>query len=370
MQPGLDTWTTFFSLTALIGLVLASWLFFQKQHRRPFRRMGILMLLFALTLIEWILWWTGYIKLIPQLKGLSYPFYFCYGPLLLAYYHATFPKELPGRSLSGHFVLGVLAFLKMTPYYLHNWSIQVSDWGAFTFIRRDFDGAELLMLLQMAAYPAWIYTTYAPRLAGDPELKRWHCWMLGLFSIIIAAFWVHSILTHLGRMTPKFDYLIACCIAIFFLLVGWLGIAQPRILAGMSFLQALLPIKYRKSALSAEHAAHLVQRLTDLFETEKIYLDPDLRLDALAKRLHSSRHHLSQALNQQCQTNFSDWVAGWRVREAQQLLARRSKAELSIKEIAWQSGFNTKAAFNLTFKKWTGVTPTDFRNQAEIGQKS
>jgi len=40
-----------------------------------------------------------------------------------------------------------------------------------------------------------------------------------------------------------------------------------------------------------------------------------------------------------------------------------TKTERSIAEIAFESGFSEQSAFNRAFKRWTGLSPLEFRKQ-------
>lgn len=54
----------------------------------------------------------------------------------------------------------------------------------------------------------------------------------------------------------------------------------------------------------------------------------------------------------------------YRIEKAMEILKDPSQKELTVLEILYQVGFNSKSSFNTSFKKYTGKTPTDFRKQA------
>ena len=66
-------------------------------------------------------------------------------------------------------------------------------------------------------------------------------------------------------------------------------------------------------------------------------------------------------MNDKIGLNFFDYINSLRVEEAKRLLIETSKKEMNVIEIAYSVGFNNKVSFNNTFKKWTGMTPTEFR---------
>lgn len=59
-----------------------------------------------------------------------------------------------------------------------------------------------------------------------------------------------------------------------------------------------------------------------------------------------------------------DLMNGCRVKEAKRLLVDQKLEHLSILGIGLEAGFNSKTTFNTTFKKFTGLTPTAYKNQA------
>ncbi len=97
--------------------------------------------------------------------------------------------------------------------------------------------------------------------------------------------------------------------------------------------------------------------------TEKPFLNASFSLPGLAKRLAVSPHHLSQILNEKLGQSFFDYTAIYRIKEAQQLLVSPEHAHIKIEEIAEMVGYNSKSAFNTSFKKIVGQTPSQFRVQ-------
>ena len=155
-------------------------------------------------------------------------------------------------------------------------------------------------------------------------------------------------------------------------IMGYRAIKQPEIFKNIpqevmegtddpALLQA--PAKYEKSGLTETKAQHLLVKLDTAMSKEKIYLEPELTLPQLAESLGASAHQVSQLLNQQKQESFFDFVNRHRVEHFKTAVIDPANAHLSILAIAFDSGFNSKAAFNSVFKKMTGTTPSAFRSQ-------
>ncbi|HAA17161.1 MAG TPA: hypothetical protein DCE41_37790 [Cytophagales bacterium] len=94
-------------------------------------------------------------------------------------------------------------------------------------------------------------------------------------------------------------------------------------------------------------------------ETEKPYLDPDLTLQKLASQVNLAEKEVSQALNQHGGKHFFDYVNDYRIALAKELL--RDKKDLTVLEVLYEVGFNSKSSFYTAFKKVTGSTPTAYR---------
>jgi ligand-binding sensor domain-containing protein/AraC-like DNA-binding protein len=122
--------------------------------------------------------------------------------------------------------------------------------------------------------------------------------------------------------------------------------------------------RYRLSTLTSPQARHLEIRLLKLMADEKPHLDPDLTLAGLAERLGVPPKHLSQVINDRIGLNFSDFVNRQRVEEARRRLLDPAQRDQKLLAIAFSCGFNSKSVFNAAFKKFTGLSPTEFRDGA------
>ena len=98
-------------------------------------------------------------------------------------------------------------------------------------------------------------------------------------------------------------------------------------------------------------------------ENDKLFLDNDLNLPTVAERLGISIHETSFLINESAKDNFYNFINKYRVDEAKKLLASSKMDEFNILGIAFASGFNSKTAFNTAFKKWAGVSPTNYAKE-------
>lgn len=151
------------------------------------------------------------------------------------------------------------------------------------------------------------------------------------------------------------------------LLVYWMAakcLLQPEIF-GPDQAQLSVGKKYRKSGLPASAEKTLYDNLLEYMTTAHPYLDPDLSIFTLAEQLKVSRHHLSQAINEQTGKSFHDFINSFRTAAVKRRLEDPSSAAYSILGIAMDCGFNSKATFNTTFKKLTGMTPSAYQKSCK-----
>jgi AraC-like DNA-binding protein len=123
------------------------------------------------------------------------------------------------------------------------------------------------------------------------------------------------------------------------------------------------PKKYQTSSLTQADAAQLWQQLQQIMLTEQPHLQAGLKISELAKKLGVSVNHLSETINGYAKLSFYDYINSLRVDEAVRLLTNPSSQYLSVTDIGYQAGFNSSSTFYSHFKKSTGKTPRQFRDQ-------
>jgi AraC-like DNA-binding protein len=152
--------------------------------------------------------------------------------------------------------------------------------------------------------------------------------------------------------------------SLFIFFIGFWGMSKQEI----HFEQVLIKAsrKYDNSTLSQSDAETLVVKLRKLMKSEEVFLDNEISLVSLSKILKITPHHLSQVLNEQLGQNFYDFINSARIERAKEMLLNAGFQKLPIIDIAYQVGFNNKTSFNNAFKKYTQVTPTQYKAKASI----
>ena len=97
-------------------------------------------------------------------------------------------------------------------------------------------------------------------------------------------------------------------------------------------------------------------------ELNLFYQDPELSLGSLAAKLNMHPHELSRIVNEALGKNFNDFINEYRIREVTRKMQDPACDRLTLLGIAFESGFNSKATFNRTFRQMTRKSPKEYKN--------
>ena len=122
-------------------------------------------------------------------------------------------------------------------------------------------------------------------------------------------------------------------------------------------------IPSKRKIFSDEELIDYKSQLNTLMNKQQLYLNHDINVASLSEHMNITTHQLSYIINNGFNQNFFQFINSYRVEKAKSLLLDKSSNKLSILGIAFESGFNSKTAFNTTFKKITSLTPSEFKKQ-------
>jgi len=105
----------------------------------------------------------------------------------------------------------------------------------------------------------------------------------------------------------------------------------------------------------------LFEQLQAMFQLEPLYRKPAITIEETARRMKVNRTYLSQAINHCTGKSFSSFVNEYRVKEAI-LLMSSNPDKFSLEGLGFEVGFNDRKTFYTAFKKATGLSPSEFRN--------
>lgn len=113
----------------------------------------------------------------------------------------------------------------------------------------------------------------------------------------------------------------------------------------------------------------LDEKLEEIMNKTKPFLNEDLSLNSLALLLSTSDKKVSYLLNQHKNISFYDFVNHYRVEEVKLKLEDYHYDKFTLLAIAFECGFNSKSSFNRIFKKITQLSPSEYKKQIKIKDK-
>lgn len=105
-------------------------------------------------------------------------------------------------------------------------------------------------------------------------------------------------------------------------------------------------------------------KIDRVMRDQKLYLLPNISLDMLAEEINIPSRDLSAVINRLFNFNFYEFINHYRIEEVKILLADSENSTKTIAEIYMAAGFNSKSVFNTFFKKFVGITPSNYRKTA------
>lgn len=362
--PNFNAWSVLFLIAAVQGLFIALILFRWKRGEPVANRLlATIMLLFSLTLLEYVLYWARCWRVFPHVADSSLMFPFLFGPLLWFYLRVIYLGKSIDRKDIWHLVPFLSALALLSPWYIMD---AEGKTAVFTGqVQHPVPGWVLNALAvaritHMFAYVVWnaVFISRQPRIGAT---TRWAWTLDAFFTGFALAYSTYFALAWGGWLNPQWDYQVSAAMTAFIYLIAYSGYAQPAVFEGYRWSEPNAPVKYRNSGLTPEASRSLLQNLQLFMREERAYHDPDISLDKLAAALNASKHHVSQIINEHLGASFFEYVNQLRVEEAKSLLAETTRSDLHVIEVAYTVGFNNKVSFNAAFKKVTGMTPTEYR---------
>ena len=148
------------------------------------------------------------------------------------------------------------------------------------------------------------------------------------------------------------------------LYIGVIAYVKPKIFSN-AYNKNLLKVKYENSGLTDGFSEDLKEQLLLLLNSEKVYRNNKITLNMLSSQLGTTRHNVSQVINEHFGVNFFHLMNKFRVNEAVEIIKSDKNRNLKIIEIAYDVGFNNKVTFNKAFKIETSLTPSHIYREYE-----
>jgi AraC-like DNA-binding protein len=190
----------------------------------------------------------------------------------------------------------------------------------------------------------------------DDLLKSLRNMVFHIFAIIMI-----FIIVKIGFQADLGDYFIGMYISLFVMITTFRVMNDSTYFERSASFMDISIGKYRKSSLNETDKQKIHAVIIREFEKGNYFLENLASLADLAKKIGESKHHVSQVINEKLGKNFFELLASYRIEKAKTILTEDKSGRLTIEEVSEMVGYNSKTAFNNSFRKLTGKTPSEFR---------
>lgn len=130
-------------------------------------------------------------------------------------------------------------------------------------------------------------------------------------------------------------------------------------------------VKYKSSHLSDNDKQQLLSRILEVMDTSDEIFSPDFSLERLAMMSDSKYKYVSQVINEHYQQNFNNFLNSYRIKEACKRMGDLNNyGNYTIEAISESVGFKSRSTFVTSFKRITGLTPSQYQRMAREESKT
>ena len=362
-------------LGAIQGLVFVIvTLSYKKFKSRTNYILAFLILCFSLVNIQYFLSMTGIVSK-DKFFGIVYIPFACLNMVTYYFYVKSYlyPEHIFTNKEKALFIPFILFFIAICYYkVVYVFGFMTSE--IITFFRYLAGLHEVigclfsLILLGFTIRLILKFKKDQTKNADLDKLKQSITWLLVTSSIsfllcIIWAFAVYKEVVEQVANPNAFYYFLWISMSFTIYWLGHIGLYKYGVIEEqkqIKIFQKEQPTIVRKKSFENEN----INRFQKLIVDEKKYLDSNLSLEKVADDLHLNSSHLSRLINAELKVSFSDYINSLRVEEAKSYMKNLEFSNYTLVAIGLEAGFNSKSAFQKSFKKFTGITPSEYKKSS------
>lgn len=382
---------------AIQGLFLSYLLVNSKVHAKESRILALLVFVMSVGVLGAVLGLSGYYKELPHLIRVGDPLVLLFGPLLYFYIYQLTQGNLP-KKYALHLLPFLIYLITLIPFYLLSGAEKVA------FVEKVFlvklQKPEVVFIQAMRFIHILIYVIISLFL-----LKKFRQFLKENYSAIEklnldkSAFLLKLFIAI--SLLQIVVYVVSTFVPIDFVLTNnIISLAISGVIYALAYTSwnrqgsittptvANEPVKQvtanglenplqfsgikveeKKRSnyfLSDEQYTLLASKLEILLQKDKVFMESELSLTQLSEKLGIPSYQTSELINRKYKEPFFDLINRHRIEEVKKRLNDPTYYHFSILGIAMDCGFNTKSSFNAAFKKFSGLTPSEFRKKQAI----
>jgi len=303
----------------------------------------------------------------PHALLVSTIFSFLYGPLLFFYCKRIIYNYKFKLIDAVHFLPSIILMIYIFPFYLMSRLEKFNE--IFDQVNTLLPGAYTIIVVKILSLTLYaflllrIYNKNRSKLKINKNKNKylWQRNIIALHAIYTLSYIIYAaVIVKIIDFTLLFHLQTMAMVGVV-LYVAYISYVQPEIFMGkIKLVDPTNLFKYKKSGLTPSYSMELADNLLKLLNEDKIYKENNLDLELLSEKLETTRHNVSQIINEQFEMSFSELMNKYRISEAIEILKNDEFNNLKIIQVAYEVGFNNKVSFNKAFKKHLSQTPSQY----------
>jgi AraC-like DNA-binding protein len=347
--------TTLYTIAAAQGFLLAIALWHKTVNNSSNRVLSVWMLFMVFDLVIKVIYQDNSEKTWTSTKLLTIYFPFLYGSFFYIYVRTLIKKSpLRPKDLFHFSIFFILVSINIrvivSPDLINIYGVVYSN-ALLYFYSISYVISGLLLVLK--------YRTILQQQKVNIEGIDLTWLMIMSYSQIII--WVIAVSQWLTPIPSYNISTIYSAVSLWIIITGYLSLSQHNVPKVSSI---KTPKNDSNNSINDVRFDEVKIRLNDLFNNKNLHLQPSLTIGDLAKFSGYPEYLISLFINRVHGISFRDYINNLRINKAKEML-KKSNEKLTILDIAYECGFNSKSTFNGAFKKFTHMTPSQFKQQQE-----
>ncbi len=268
--------------------------------------------------------------------------------------------------------MGIINLVLLNDYYLPLYINPDTDWIELINTDRVINTIYISLHIQIFTYYFFCfrllyrYKHLLQENYASPKLDNYK-WLQRLITVLFAVDLIATF-KNIIRFSEKeslFTVLTFVVSAAAVLIVIWLvlqALKKPEVFIGVD--SNIQLIRNINSEDNNKQLPEIIQKLENHMKINEPFMDSSLSIYDLAKQINVPSRELSVAINLHLDKHFFDYVNEYRIKKAMDIFKTTSDEKLTVLEVLYEVGFNSKSSFNTAFKKFTGITPSEFKKKA------
>ena len=182
-------------------------------------------------------------------------------------------------------------------------------------------------------------------------------WLSAAFVLLVA-----SLYGRASRLDLYYIVFLASSALVFYAAVLSMGVRQA--IRESASARTGGPVSPGGGSRAGSPPEELFCRVRKFFEEERPYLDENITVGEVARRLYTNKVYISRAINDNTGKNFCQYVNHYRIMYSIEIF--KENPHLRVSELAEMSGFHTLVSYNMAFRLVMNESPGEWCRRTRL----